>query len=107
MTERESSNSIQLLRRSIAVFFAAVLLVGMLFSAAFIAEESLHDCTGEDCPICRTIALCEDFVRRIAPVFSCAMFSFLFSVVIYASGTAVVPEIRKTTLLSLKVRLNN
>ena len=40
---------------------ALVLCIGLVLvlsvSAAFIIHEAGHDCTGEDCPICRNIAI--------------------------------------------------
>ncbi len=40
---------------------ALLLCIGMVLvlsvSAAFILHEADHDCTGEDCPICRNIAV--------------------------------------------------
>ncbi len=40
---------------------ALLLCIGMVLvlsvSAAFIIHEADHDCTGEDCPICRNIAV--------------------------------------------------
>ncbi len=40
---------------------ALLLCIGMVLvlsvSAAFIIHEAGHDCTGEDCPICRNIAI--------------------------------------------------
>ncbi len=46
-------------RRHIAAFIAAVMICLLLFSAAAIAAEARHDCSGADCEICalvRTVA---------------------------------------------------
>ncbi len=107
MANNLSDNSILDFKRSIAIVAAVMLLFAMLFSAAFIAHESVHDCTGENCPICQMIGQCENFVKRIAPVFICAVFSFLLAAQVFATETFDEENTFKPTLLSLKVRLNN
>ena len=42
---------------------AMTLLAVVLFSAFFLAVEASHDCTGEDCPICACVRLCEKTLR--------------------------------------------
>ena len=39
---------------------AAVLAVVMLSSAIYLAVEADHDCSGDDCAICRQISICEN-----------------------------------------------
>lgn len=41
---------------SLAVIFAVIFVV--LISSFFVAAETNHDCTGEDCPICYEISVC-------------------------------------------------
>lgn len=107
MANNLSDNSILKFKRSIAIVAAVMLLFGMIFSAAFIAHESVHDCTGEDCPICQMIGQCENFVKRLAPVFICAVFSFLLAAQVFYAETIEEENLFKPTLLSLRVRLNN
>lgn len=33
----------------------AVIVLGLAFASFYPAEEALHDCSGEDCPICAHI----------------------------------------------------
>lgn len=107
MTNETVNNRIQFLERSIAVLVAAVFLFGMLFSALFIAEESVHDCSGEDCPICEMIAQCENFVKRISPAIILAVLAFLAIELVCAYRSETDSDIVRTTPLSLRVRLNN
>ena len=44
---------------------AAVLAVVMLFSAVYLAVEADHDCSGEDCAICRQISICENLLKTL------------------------------------------
>ena len=39
---------------------AVVLAVAMLSSAVYIAVKADHDCSGDDCAICRQISICEN-----------------------------------------------
>ena len=44
---------------------AAVLAVVMLSSAIYIAVEANHDCSGDDCAICRQISICENLLKSL------------------------------------------
>ncbi len=52
-------------RRLLAGTMAIVVLVTVMFSIAFIAVESGHDCCGEECHICACIRMCEKNISRI------------------------------------------
>ena len=59
---------------------AVVLAVVMLSSAVYIAVEADHDCSGDDCAICRQISICENLLKSLdADLYDC---------VISAVGTA-------------------
>ena len=44
---------------------AAVLAVVMLSSAVYLAVEADHDCSGDDCAICRQISICENLLKSL------------------------------------------
>ena len=104
---RTDSISIKNIRGIIAAFMCAALLAGVLFATFFIADEYHHDCTGEECPICQTIAECEAFVNQIS--------SGLIIVVAALLAVLAVSDIKvmlgniffSNTLVTQKVRLNN
>ncbi len=84
-----------------------MMLVIVLFSAFYIAAETDHDCTGEDCPVCACIQHCESTLRSIGngiSVSSSVIIPFLFILLAAALFAAAVPS---DTLISRKVRLNN
>ena len=54
-------------KASIALITAALLSV-ILLSVCFIAMEAVHDCSGEDCPVCLLIALCEQNIQKVKAV---------------------------------------
>ena len=86
---------------------AAVLAVVMLSSAVYIAAEADHDCSGEDCAICRQISTCENLLRSLGFAGAAAAVTAAFT---YTLCKAVLPctETNGTlTLVSLKVKLSN
>ena len=86
---------------------AAVLAVVMLSSAIYIAVEANHDCSGEDCAICRQISICENLLKSLGLAGAAAAISAAFT---YTVCRAIVPraEMNGTlTLVALKVKLSN
>ena len=86
---------------------AAVLAVVMLSSAAYIAAEADHNCSGEDCAICRQISTCENLLRSLGFAGAAAAVTAALP---YTLCKAVLPctETNGTlTLVSLKVKLSN
>ena len=93
--------------KSLALVLCAVLLFSMLFSSIFISAEFHHDCTGEDCPICQMIALCENFVDQLGTGLIFLVAAFFFTIVnLYLSLNMVYAPV-SATLVRQKVRLNN
>lgn len=101
------SSSFEYLKKSIAAMLGVALILGVLFSAFYIANEYEHDCTGEDCPICQYIAECEAFVNQIS-----TGIVFIFAAILLISFAVKAFEnlseaVSYDTLVSQKVRLNN
>ena len=86
---------------------AAVLAVVMLSSAVYLAVEANHDCSGEDCAICRQISICENLLKSLGLAGAAAAISAAFT---YTVCRAILPraEMNGTlTLVALKVKLSN
>ena len=86
---------------------AAVLAVVMLFSAVYIAVEAEHDCSGEDCAICRQISICENLLKSLGLAGAAAAITAAFT---YTMCRAILPcaeTIGTLTLVALKVKLSN
>ena len=86
---------------------AAVLAVVMLSSAIYIAVEANHDCSGEDCAICRQISICENLLKTLGLAGAAAAITAAFT---YTVCRAILPraEMNGTlTLVALKVKLSN
>ena len=48
-----------------------LLIVAVIFSFGYAALESVHDCHGEDCPICKIIAILTAFLGIVCLPFLC------------------------------------
>ncbi|MCO7118808.1 hypothetical protein NIA13_09685 [Oscillibacter valericigenes] len=86
---------------------AAVLAVVMLSSAIYLAVEADHDCSGEDCAICRQISICENLLKSLGLAGAAAAITAAFT---YTVCRAILPcaEMSGTlTLVALKVKLSN
>ena len=86
---------------------AAVLAVVMLFSAVYLAVEANHDCSGDDCAICRQISVCENLLKSLGLAGAAAAISAAFT---YTVCRAILPCAEMTdtlTLVALKVKLSN
>lgn len=86
---------------------AAVLAVVMLSSAIYIAVEADHDCSGDDCAICRQISICENLLKSLGLAGTAAAIT---AVLTYTMCRAILPcaETSGTlTLVALKVKLSN
>ena len=86
---------------------AAVLAVVMLSSAIYLAVEANHDCSGDDCAICRQISVCENLLKSLGLAGAAAAIT---AVLTYTMCRALLPcteTIGTLTLVSLKVKLSN
>ena len=91
---------------------ALMLCIGLILvlsvSAAFIAHEADHDCCGEECPVCRMIAI---HIRLLRTLGLAALVLLVFRVPL--SGQAVrrrhdvSARFFPGTLVSWKIRLDN
>ena len=100
-------NSIFTNRRMFAGIIAAMMLFTVLFSYFYIASEVNHDCIGENCPICESIQICENTVKKIGSgliTIAVLLFSFVH---VYFPKFIYNSDISFDTPISLKIRMNN
>ena len=62
-------------RRVSALILCVGLVLILAVSTAFIAHEADHDCCGEECPVCRMIALHVGLLRTLS-LLALILFSF-------------------------------
>lgn len=105
--KQQSASATKSIFAKIAVLLGLFVVLSLLLSAAFISRESAHKCTGEDCPVCATIAQCENTIRRIGsgliPVITAAV-AAICALQVLIIRISMAPAL---TPVSRKVRLNN
>lgn len=89
-----------------AVMAFAVVFV-MLWSSFYIAAESDHECTGENCPICEQISVCYNTIRTISSGIAAAVAAVLLSCTFSRTVLLYNEETPRCTPVSLKVKLLN
>ncbi len=94
-------------KRFTAGVLAAVFFFVMLFSVCYVAAETHHDCTGENCMICYQINACINTLKiTVLALTAVALaLSAIYSVVTASKDDDSVSF--DTTLVSLKVKLSN
>jgi len=86
---------------------AVVLAVVMLSSAIYIAVEADHDCSGDDCAICRQISVCENLLKSLGLAGAAAAISAAFTYTVCRAILPCAETIGTLTLVALKVKLSN
>ncbi len=91
---------------------ALMLCIGMALvlavSAAFIIHEADHDCSGEDCPVCRMIAVNINLLRTLglAVIAFLSLFFLLYGSSVHSWSSRYACFFSGTPV-SWKVRLND
>lgn len=93
--------------RSIALIVAFAVLFVMLCSTLYIVAEADHDCTGENCPICYQISVCQNTLKNLSFAVCTAVFAAAFTYTLCQSVSARTESIQSDTLVSLKVKLSD
>ena len=93
--------------RFLTGLLAAVLAVVMLSSAAYIAVEADHDCSGEDCAICHQIDACLNSLRELSLAGVAAAVTAAFTYTLCKAVLLCAETIGTLTLVSLKVKLSD
>ncbi|MCR5770466.1 MAG: hypothetical protein K6G87_04435 [Butyrivibrio sp.] len=102
-----NNSSISRPKKAMAGIIGMLMIIAMLFSAFYISYEAHHDCTGEDCPICAQIQMCENTLHKIG-----GGLAFLVAVIVPVIFTFVCASVFNFILLqetpiSQKVRMND
>jgi hypothetical protein len=95
-------------KRLHALILCAGFILVLLVSSAFLIHEADHDCSGEDCPICRTIAMTTMLMRVCCMLIAAWLFTILPAA---AASARKAPEgaciAAPGTPVSLKTRMND
>ena len=86
---------------------AAALAFVVLSSAAYIAVESHHDCSGVDCAICHQINVCENLLKGMGLADAAVVTSAAVGYVLCRIIPSCTEAARTFTLVSFKVKLSD
>ncbi len=95
-------------KRTAALLLCIGLVFALAVSSAFIAHEAGHDCSGDDCPICRMIAVSVNLLRALG--LAVLILSALFALLQEGCVRRKQPRLclpASCTLVSWKIRLND
>ncbi len=104
---QESESGRNRISAKIAALLGLLVVLSLLLSAAFIAREAGHKCTGEDCPICAVVAQCENTIRRIGSGLIPILIAAVAAVSALQAPGIYISMATARTPVSRKVRLNN
>ena len=90
-----------------AAMLALLLFVMVFFASCFIAAEAGHDCTGENCPVCACLQLCEQTLEQIGDGILSLCAVLIPVSCCFALAEVTHPVLLEETPVSFKVRLNN
>ena len=95
-------------RKNLAIVLAIVMIAFFVCSILFIAHESDHDCSGEDCPICEEISVLEKAIEElgtgvIAVTITCAIIFRFVDKLLFKNKN----QEKNESLVSLKVEILN
>ncbi len=91
-----------------ALLLCAGLILVLAVSTAFMIHEADHDCTGEDCPVCRILAINIRLMRTLG--LAAAVLLPAFFLLFHASRRCAQGRSARRfsgSLVSLKIRLND
>lgn len=92
--------------RRVALILVALLSFFVVFSSFYIVKEADHTCSGENCPICYQISMCESTTKSIAGAGAVAVVAALFALVMFVTFTYDVKINLKRSLFDFRVKLS-
>lgn len=94
-------------KRFLTVLLSVVMLLVVLASSLYIAQESNHACIGENCPICLQLSLCRTLLKKSASASRAAVLLAAVRYLLYKAVPAFTTGCGVYTLVSLRVKLSN
>lgn len=95
-------------RKKVATILAVLLVIFFAFFVLFITHEADHDCTGEDCYICKQITICEKTIEELGAgiikviIVSATIFGCVYKLLFGENN-----KIKSESLVALKIEMLN
>lgn len=90
----------------LALAVAVMVLIAMVFSAAYVAREADHTCLGDGCAICHQITQCTKNLNLPAHGTNAAMLMAALTYALYLQASECSGYPQNATLVGLKVKLS-
>lgn len=90
-----------------ALLLTVLMTVVIFSSVVYIAAEADHDCSGDNCPVCYHISICENTLKAVGIVCTALIFigfSGIFALSLFSLSFMPVYGI---SLVTLKVKLSD
>ena len=94
-------------QKKAAILICMAFLVVMLASFFYIAKEENHNCTGEDCPICYEISVCQENLKNLGTGLAVAAMPGQNILPVLVAAILCFVVVCRISLVSQKVRLND
>ncbi|MBQ3374919.1 MAG: hypothetical protein IJG49_00630 [Erysipelotrichaceae bacterium] len=94
-------------RRLLTALMTAVLIMSVFVSLAYVIEEADHECSGNDCPVCRTLSICRRSIHGTITVISAAAVLIITVHIVLCSCSICIAENSGFSLITQKTRMNN
>lgn len=90
----------------IAIVIAIVFVTVIIFSSAYIVAEADHNCSGEHCPICYQIEICQNTIKALTLYLIVTAISV--AIAYFTKWSEVIKNYKysPTTLIKQKVKLS-
>lgn len=94
-------------KRVLTLLLAAFFVVFFFLSTAFMSEEAHHDCIGDGCHTCTQISALQNFFKQLKPAGALTAAVFLLHLIFRCVSFKWDTDFRSTSLVQLKIRMNN
>lgn len=95
------------LSKLLSIGMSVLLLVVLLESMTYIVTHFEHNCTGEECPICRQIRMAEAVLNEIGTAVNPFLQGIFYAIFFTCTCLTILIFLCVNTLISRKVRLND
>lgn len=94
-------------QKYLSVMIVFMLCSVLMFSAFYLVSENNHECSGENCPVCFQISMCESTVKSIGTGIAVATTVAVVVFVLILNNLNSTDSFLFETPVSLKVKLTD
>lgn len=95
------------MKKILSIWLSIILVMGILFSYAYLSENTHHDCQEKECHVCVGLVTALKFVSGLKALSALPFLAAVLTVSIGKKLFFARPRAVKNTLITLKVELLN